>query len=125
MTLTAPHCWILIAPLDAPELADRLWESPKRLVKWLPRIGAEQDNETEDETPQSGNSPKPYSWKKDAFIKGPTLRLRDYFDEDAGEGHTKGHGSGKRTVEHGDIVRVLGTRCKLRSNVKKSASASY
>ena len=41
------------------------------------------------------------------------MRLRDYFDEYSGEGQTKGHGGGKRTVEHGDIVRAL--EAELRS----------
>ena len=104
---------ILIAPLDAPELADRLWEFAEEAREVATRIGAEQDNETEDETPQSGNSPNPTPGKKTPSLKDPMLRLRDYFDEYAGEGHTKGHGSGKRTVEHGDIVRAL--ELKLRS----------
>jgi hypothetical protein len=105
---------ILIAALDASELADRLWEFAEEAREVATRIGAEQDDETEDETPPSGNSPKPVTpGKKTPSVKDPMLRLRDYFDEYAGEGHSKGHGSGKRTVEHGDIVRAL--EVKLRS----------
>jgi hypothetical protein len=35
------------------------------------------------------------------------LKHRAYFDEYAGEGTSKGHGGGKRTVEHGDVVKAL------------------
>lgn len=104
---------ILIAALDASELADRLWEFAEEAREVATRIGAEQDDETEDEAPPSGKSPKPATLGKMTSSKDPMLRLRDYFDEYAGEGHLKGHGSGKRTVEHGDIVRAL--EVKLRS----------
>lgn len=105
---------ILIAALDSPELADRLWEFAEEAREVATRIGAEQDNEAEDETPQSGNSPNPTPGKKVSSVKNPMLRLRNYFDEYAGEGHTKGYGGGRRTVEHGDIVRAL--ELKLRSS---------
>ena len=35
------------------------------------------------------------------------LKLRKYFNEYSGEGRTKGHEGGKRTVAHGDIVTAL------------------
>lgn len=105
---------ILIAALDDSELADRLWEFAEEAREVATRIGAEQDDEISDETPPSGNSPKPATLgKKTPSVKDPILRLRDYFDEYAGERHSKDHGSGKQTVEHGDIVRAL--EVKLRS----------
>jgi hypothetical protein len=35
------------------------------------------------------------------------LKLQTYFNEFAGQGHTKGHSGGDRTVEHGAIVKAL------------------
>lgn len=111
---------ILIAALDASELADRLWEFAEEAREVATRLGAEQDDETEDETPQSGSSLNPTPGKKVPSVKVPMLRLRDYFDEYAGEGHTKGHGSGKRTVEHGDIVRALEVQLRSTGSCQKA-----
>ncbi len=112
---------ILITSLEASELADRLWEFAEEAREVATRIGAEQDDETEDETPPSGNSPKPATpCKKTPSVKDQMLRLRDYFDEYAGEGHSKGHGSGKRTVEHGEIVRALEAKLRLTGSSQKA-----
>ncbi len=115
--------FILIAALDASDLADRLWKFAEEAREAATRIGAEQDDITEDETPPSGNSLKRTTpGKKTASVKEIMLRLRDYFDEYAGEGHSKGHASGKRMVEHGDIVRALEEKlCTTGSSQKAQA----
>jgi len=106
---------ILIAGLDDPSLADRLWEFAEEAREVATRIGAEQNDGAEDQTPPPGGSPKPPTpGKKAPALKDPMLTLRDYFDEYSGEGQMKGHGNGMRTVEHGDIVRAL--EAKLRSS---------
>jgi hypothetical protein len=96
---------ILISALDDPELADRLWEFAVEAREVATRIGAEMGQDV-DEPPTSGNAVGSPDGKK-APPKDPVLKLRDYFDEYAGEGTSKGHGGGKRTVEHGDVVKAL------------------
>ena len=96
---------ILIAALDDVELADRLWEFAVEAREVAKRIASEEDDsDADDDTPKGrgGGGGKPSSTPKD-----PVLKLRDYFDEYAGEGNSKGHGGGKRTVEHGHVVRAL------------------
>lgn len=107
---------ILIAALDAPDLAERLWEFAVEAREVAHRIAAEGESDDEgDDAPTGGGSAgasglgKPGSRSKD-----PVLKLRAYFDEYAGEGDSKGHGGGKRTVEHGDVVKAL--EAQLRSN---------
>lgn len=107
---------IVISALDDPKLADRLWDFAVEAREVATRIAAEANNNDADEgkpTSRRGGGlsgdGKPISPSKD-----PMLSLRDYFDEYAGEGNSKGHGEGKRTVEHGDIVRAL--ELQLRSN---------
>ena len=107
---------ILISALDDPELADRLWKFAVEAREVATRIASEEDDsDADDDTPTAGGGGglgggrKPSSPPKD-----PVLKLRDYFDEYAGEGNLKGHGGGKRTVEHGDVVKAL--ELQLRAN---------
>jgi hypothetical protein len=103
---------ILISALDDPELADRLWKFAVEAREVATRIGAETNDQKEDDTGgRTGRSP---GGKRPAPPKDPLLKLRDYFDEYAGEGNLKGHGGGKRTVEHGDVVKAL--EALLRAN---------
>lgn len=101
---------ILISALDDPSLADRLWEFAIEAREVATRISLEGDAEPEEE-PGPGEGPSggdnPGEPKAPQPITDPLLKLRSYFDEYAGEGSHKGHGGGKRTVEHGDIVKAL------------------
>lgn len=102
---------ILISVLDDPELADRLWELAVEAREVATRIGAEEDGDAEDDDAPtgggSGGGAGGSGRKVGTPPKDPLLKLRSYFDEYAGEGNSKGHGGGKRTVEHGDIVKAL------------------
>lgn len=109
---------ILISALDDPHLADRLWAFALEAREVATRISLEDDGDIEDEDRPVGGgvggggsygAKKPSSPPKDRLLK-----LRHYFDEYAGEGNSKGHGGGKRTVEHGDVVKAL--ELHLRSN---------
>lgn len=106
---------ILIAGLKAPELADRLWEFAEEAREVATRIGEELHGDRQ--TQATGGAPS-----GGTAIDGPggasdadastspaesLLKLRCYFDEYSGEGRTKGHGGGTRTVEHGAVVRAL------------------
>jgi hypothetical protein len=107
---------ILISALDDPELADRLWEFAVEAREVATRIGAEGASDAEgDDAPAPGSSDGGARGKKPAApSRDPILKLRAYFDEYAGEGTSKGHGGGKRTVEHGDVVKAL--EAQLRGN---------
>lgn len=106
---------ILISALDDPELANRLWEFALEAREVATRIGAEEHDQTrENDAPPIGGLGGVTGKKPDAPPKDPMLKLRSYFDEYAGEGTSKGHGGGKRTVEHGDVVKAL--EAQLRSN---------
>lgn len=120
---------ILISALDDPELADRLWEFALEAREVATRISLEGDDgsEEEDDTPTggkgggAGGGGKPGGAKKrNSPPKDPLLKLRDYFDEYAGEGNSKGHGGGKRTVEHGDVVKALERYLRADGNSQKA-----
>lgn len=106
---------ILISALDDPELADRLWEFAVEAREVATRIGAETEEEgDDDQATNGGRTGRPPVGNPPALRKDPMLQLRDYFDEYAGEGNSKGHGAGKRTVEHGAVVKAL--EALLRAN---------
>ncbi|RYG36835.1 MAG: hypothetical protein EON93_04540 [Burkholderiales bacterium] len=99
---------ILISALDDTELADRLWEFAVEAREVATRIAAETGGEeAEVDAPTSSRTDRPQGGKLPTRPKDAMLKLRDYFDEYAGEGTSKGHGGGKRTVEHGDVVKAL------------------
>ncbi|WP_457329219.1 hypothetical protein [Rhizobacter sp. P5_C2] len=109
---------ILIAALDDPELADGLWEFAAKAREVATRIATEDDGNdtsTGGRTKGSSGDKKPASPPKD-----PLLKLRAYFDEYAGEGNTKGHGGGKRTVEHGAVVKALEAQLRANGNSEKA-----
>ncbi|WP_080693437.1 hypothetical protein [Pseudomonas chlororaphis] len=113
---------ILIAGLKAPDLADRLWEFAEEAREVATRLGEELHGDGQGQStggPLSGGTVvggpggSAGASAGDADGQPPAspaerlLTLRGYFDEYSGEGRTKGHGGGKRTVEHGAIVRAL------------------
>ncbi|MBS0495572.1 MAG: hypothetical protein JSS31_16845 [Proteobacteria bacterium] len=107
---------ILIAALEDPELADRLWEFAKEAREVAIRLGEELHGHGQVNPrggapsggPVVGGSGAP-GGANGAVAGGEErlLKLRGYFDEYSGEGRAKGHGGGKHTVEHGAVVRAL------------------
>lgn len=117
---------ILISSLDDPRLADRLCEfaAEAREVATMLAEDSNQDNFRKKKSTTGTSKGHVVSNRPDT-PSSPTereqlLKLRDYFDEYSGEGHTKGHGGGKRTVEHGDIVKALEAQLNDRGNSKKA-----
>lgn len=123
---------ILIAGLKAPELTERLWafaeqarEVATRLSEELHRDGQSQSTGEKASGRAVIGAPGGQSGA-DAGGQQPSpaaehlLKLRGYFDEYSGEGHTKGHGGGKRTVEHGAVVRALELLLRERGNSQKA-----
>ena len=100
---------ILISALDDPALADRMWQFAVEAREAATRIAAEHDSDAEPDSPSAGDKPNaiPAGRRSLHKPKDHMLKLKAYFDEYAGEGHTKGYGGGKRTVEHGDVVKAL------------------
>lgn len=115
---------ILISALDDPDLADRLWGFAVEAREVATRIGAEADGEAEenDEPTGGGSGGDARGGRRNGAPppKDPVLKLRAYFDEYAGEGTSKGHGGGKRTVEHGDIVKALEAQLRANGNSQKA-----
>lgn len=112
---------ILISALDDPELADRLWEFAVEAREVATRIAAEQDADSEgDDVLADGGSRGGVGKKPAAPASDPSLKLRAYFDEYAGEENSKGHDGGKRTVEHGDVVKALEARLRGNSSSQKA-----
>jgi len=103
---------ILIASLDDPNLADRLCEFAAEAREVATRLGEASDQDVSGQK-VSSRTGKDHSaqGKSDvsanATVKQRMLKLRKYFDEYSGIALTQGHGGGKRTVEHGDIVKAL------------------
>lgn len=98
---------ILISALDDPELADRLWEFAVEAREVATRIGAETEEDHDNDAATGDRTGRPPAGKPSSPAKNPMLRLRDYFDEYAGAGNSKGQSGGKRIVEHGDVVKAL------------------
>lgn len=113
---------ILISALDDPDLADRLWEFAVEAREVATRIASEEDDKDADsDTPtQSKRGGQDGGAKPNSRPKDPLLKLRNYFDEYAGQGNSKGYGGGKRTVEHGDIVKALELQLRSRGSSQKA-----
>lgn len=110
---------ILIAGLKDPELADRLWEFAEEAREVATRLGEElhgtRQSQSTNGAPSGGSvigglgraSSADTGGQQPASPAEHLLKLRGYFEEYSGEGRTKGYGGGKRTVEHGAVVRAL------------------
>jgi hypothetical protein len=113
---------ILIGGLKDPEIANRLWAFAEEAREVATRLGEELNGDGQRERKQThlsdrtvSGDPEESGGEKDGGGSAhrsskpaeTLLKLRDYFDEYSGEGHVKGHGGGKRTVEHGAVVRAL------------------
>lgn len=100
---------ILISSLDDPALPRRLCDfaiEAREVARKLGRGESNTEQGSKDSVPPSngGNRGKlpPAEGSEERGLK-----LRAYFDEHAGTTDVKGHGGGKRTVEHGDVVKAL------------------
>jgi hypothetical protein len=110
---------ILISGLDDPALADRLWEFADEARVVATKVSEERRS-------SGGGSKAPVA--RDDSASRPTpltpaerlLKLRDYFDEYSGQGASKGHGGGRRTVEHGDVVKALEALVRSRGSSQKA-----
>jgi hypothetical protein len=106
--LKHPSRLILITSLDDIDIADRLCEFAIEARKVATKLGDASAQATNQKTTHTGSgNPHVVSRKPKGSPATHMLKLRKYFDEYAGIGHTKGHGGGRRTVEHGDIVKAL------------------
>lgn len=114
---------ILISELDDPALADRLWAFAEEAREVATRLGEELHGEGGGSEPPSsppggagaGGGGRPPSSPAERLLK-----LRAYFDEYAGEGASKGHGGGKRTVEHGAVVKALEAALRSKGTSQKA-----
>lgn len=103
---------ILISSLEDTRLADRLWTFAQEARQVAIKIGAESGSPAITAFAPSNERSTP--------ITDPSMRLRTYFDEYAGTGHSKGYGGGKRVVEHGDIVKSLEAQLRNQGESQKS-----
>lgn len=108
---------ILIASLDDPHLADRLWSFAEEAREVATRLAAE--NHPPEDEGDTGGSGKA-GGRKPITREARMLKLRAYFDEYAGAGNHKGHGGGKRTVEHGDVVKALEAQLRAAGTSQKA-----
>ena len=99
---------ILISAMDDPDLAGRLWQFAVEAREVATRIASKEDGDDSSNEPIGRNHGRlGVGGKRKTSVENPILKLRSYFDEYAGEGNSKGYGGGKRTVEHGHIVKAL------------------
>ncbi|MDP3170521.1 MAG: hypothetical protein Q8M91_09275 [Polaromonas sp.] len=105
---------ILIASLDDPHLADRLWEFANEAREIATKLGTQKAPEKASKKSGSVKSPNEKSARDSVF------KLRDYFDEYSGTGDSKGHSGGKRVVIHGDVVRDLERELRNKGLTQKS-----
>ena len=112
---------ILISALDAPDLADRLWGFAIEAREVATRISLEDDEGVGVGVGTlTGGERRGGSSKSKPSQKDTGLKLRDYFDEYAGKGNSKGYGGGKRTVEHGDVVKALESHLRAKGSSQKA-----
>lgn len=113
---------ILIAALGAPDLADRLWAFAVEAREVATRLAAEnRPSESESDTGGGGSRASGMACGRKPITRAECmLKLRTYFDEYAGNGHHKGHGGGKRTVQHGDVVKALEAQLRDRGTSQKA-----
>lgn len=107
---------ILICALDDPSLPDRLWEFADEARKVAAKISTETETDS-DESPETRSRRSAGNNRR--RVRDAMSTLRDYFDEFSGESVAKGYAGGKRTVEHGDVVKALE---KILSAQKQGAS---
>lgn len=116
---------ILISSLDAPDLADRLWDFAIEAREVATRLGTQRDAREGDDEPDAGAPSQKGSRVRRIAKRPPTpadrlLVLRKYFDEFAGTTELKGYGGGKRAVEHGDIVKALEAQLAKKGETQKA-----
>src|SRR5258706_545098 len=114
---------ILIASLKDSNLAKRLWEFAREARNLASALAARRSTKDANRT-GTGRAPSPPGIQ-DSEVHADTraeklLKLRKYYDEYAGIGEIKGHGGGKRTVEHGDVVKALEAVVRKRGETQKS-----
>lgn len=113
---------ILIGGLTDPEIANRLWAFAEEAREIATRLGEELhgngrserskalllDTTASSDSEMSGEERMgDESASRASALAETLLKLRGYFDEYSGVVRVKGHGGGKRTVEHGAVVRAL------------------
>ena len=117
---------ILIASVEASDLDDRLWDFAKEAREVATRLGAQRDAAKVAEGESTGGaSDKKRSLGGTQPKTPPTAPnrlslLRKYFDEFAGTSEVKARASGKRTVEHGDIVKALEAQFFSKGDTQKA-----
>lgn len=123
---------ILIAGLKDPELADRLWEFAEEAREVATRLGEELHGDSQSQfkggEPSGGKviggtggaGGADAGGQQPVSVPERLLKLQGYFDEYSGEGRTKGHGGGKRTVEHGSVVRALELLLRSKGSSQKA-----
>lgn len=113
---------ILISELDDPALADRLWAFAEEAREVATRLGEELHGGGGDGSEPPGTPPGGAGGggRQPTSPADRLLKLRAYFDEYAGEGTSKGHGGGTRTVEHGDVVKALEAALRSKGNSQKA-----
>lgn len=123
---------ILIAGLNDPEFAGRLWEFAEEAREVATRLGEELHGDGQSQSTSGapsggtviggprGASGADTGGQQPVSSAERLLKLRGYFDEYSGEGRTKGHGGGKRTVEHGAVVRALELLLRSKGSSQKA-----
>jgi hypothetical protein len=111
---------ILIGPLRDNGLADRLWHFAEEARIVATKIASESDGDANLAVRVGAGASPGVTGNRGTDLCGQMAKLRDYFDEHAGEGKYKGHNGGTRTVEHGDIVRALEAAVRQRGLTQKS-----
>lgn len=115
---------ILISSLDDPALPKRLCDFAIEAREVARKLGRGEGNAEQGSTGSISllNGVNDGNLLPAEGSEERGLKLRAYFDEHSGTSDVKGHGGGKRTVEHGDIVkaleayvRKLGETCKAQA----------
>lgn len=117
---------ILISSLDSPDLVKHLWNFAEEARVVAIKLGAARDSAEHSEEEAGGRRrrsapiPAPVVPAKRPGTAHRLIALRKYFDEFAGSGQVKGHGAGRRTVEHGTVVKALEAQLRKTGETQKA-----
>lgn len=113
---------ILITSLDDPDLADRLCDFAVEAREVATKLGDASHQDGDRQVIPTGTDLGHATPEKsdESVATKRILKLRKYFDEFSGEGSTKGRHAGRRTVEHGDIVKALEAKQRGRGDSQKA-----
>ena len=120
--IKAPERLILIASLDAPDLANQICRFAVDARRVATELGAQKSLQAqmEDDSKDAVPGTPKGAIESELDVQRRLLKLSAYYDEFSGESWTPPSFGGARIVEHGSIVKALEAHLQGRGETRKS-----